>query len=55
MERKYEFKNGTIVVTSSKTCDQEKLKKATEEFIKKVMHGGYKNGNTNSTRNLNKK
>lgn len=55
MERKYEFENGTIVVTTLETCDRERLKKVTEEFVKKVIHGGKKYGNTNSTRNLNEK
>lgn len=55
MERVYKFKNGTIVVTVPKSCDREELKKATEEFMKKVMKEVNKNGNSNSSRNIRKK
>lgn len=55
MEKIYRYENATICVTSTKTCDQENLKKATENFLKKVMRGGKQYGNTNSTRNLNEK
>ena len=55
MEKIYEYKNATIVVTLSESCDQEKIRRVTEEFVKKVIRGGKKYGNTNSTRNLNEK
>lgn len=47
MERVYEFENGTIYVTLPETSDREKLRKVTEEFLKKVIYGGIKNGNSN--------
>jgi hypothetical protein len=52
MKRIYEYKNGTIYVTLPETCDREKLRKVTEEFLKKVMYGGRKNGNSNTRTNI---
>ena len=46
MERVYKFRNGTIVVTSPKTCDREELKRLTEVFLKKAISGGKKNGDS---------
>ena len=48
MEKTYKFKNGTIVVTLPESCDREKLRKVTEEFLKKVMYGGINNVNNNT-------
>ena len=47
MEKTYKCKNGTIVVTLPKSCDREKLKKVTEEFLRKVLSEGKKNGDSN--------
>ena len=55
MERIYEYKNGTIYVTLPETCDREKLRKVTEDFLKKVMYGGVKNGDSNTRKNIRKK
>lgn len=55
MERIYECKNGTIYVTLPESCDREKLRKVTEEFLKKVIYGGKKNGDSNPTRNFREK
>ena len=52
MKRTYKYKNGTIYVTLPETCDREKLRKVTEEFLKKVMYGGVNNGNSNTRRNF---
>lgn len=52
MEKKYEYENGTIYVKLPEACDREKLRKVTEEFLKKVMYGGTKNGNSNTCRNF---
>ena len=49
MKRIYKCKNGTIYVTLPETCDREKLRKVTEEFLKKVISGGKENGNSNQT------
>ena len=49
MQRTYEYKNGTIYVTLPETCDREKLRKVTEDFLKKVISGGKKNGNSNTS------
>ena len=55
MEKIYECKNGTIYVTLPKTCDREKLKKATEVFLRKVISGGKKNGYSDTSRNFREK
>jgi hypothetical protein len=55
MEKIYEFENGTIHVMIPETCDRDNLRKVTEDFLKKVMYGGSKNGNSNSCRNFRKK
>ena len=49
MEKIYKFKNGTIFVTLPESCDREKLKKVTEEFLKKVISEGKKNDNSNTS------
>ena len=54
MKRTYEYKNGTIYVTVPETCDREKLRKVTEEFLKKVIYGGINNGNSNTRKNFRK-
>lgn len=55
MEKVYKCKNGIIVVTLPESCDRDKLKKVTEDFLKKVMYGGIKNGDSNTSRNIRKK
>ena len=52
MEKAYKRKNGTIFVTLPESCDREKLKQVTEEFLKKVISGGKKNGNTDTSGNF---
>lgn len=47
MQRVYEYEKGTIYVTLPESCDREKLRKVTEEFLKKVISGGKKHGNAN--------
>ena len=54
MERIYKYKNGTIYVTVPETCDREKLRKVTEEFLKKAI-GGKNNGNSDTSRNFREK
>lgn len=55
MEKVYKHENGTIYVTLPESCDREKLKKITEDFLKKVISGGIKNGNSNTSRDFRKK
>lgn len=52
MKKKYEYENGIIYVTLPETCDREKLRQVTEEFLKKVIYGGLKNGNSNTSRDF---
>ena len=49
MDKVYKCKNGTIYVTLPETCDREKLRKVTEDFLKKVIYGGKKNVNSNKS------
>lgn len=49
MKRTYNYKNGTIYVLGLDTYDQDKLKKATEIFLKKIINGGNKYGNGNTS------
>lgn len=55
MKRVYKYENGTIYVTLPETCDREKLRKVTEDFLKKVMYGGVRNDNGNTRKNFRKK
>lgn len=54
MERVYTYKNAIIYIRSLDTYDRENLKKATEDFLKKVIIGGKKNGNSNTSRDFSK-
>lgn len=48
MEKVYKCKNGTITVMLPESCDREKLKRVTEDFLKKVLKGGSINVNSNT-------
>lgn len=54
MKKKYEYESGTIYVTVPENHDRERLRKVTEEFLKKVIYGGSKNGNGNTSTNFRK-
>ena len=56
MEKTYKCKNGTIFVTLPDSCDREKLKSVTEDFLKKVISGGKsENGYSNSSKDFREK
>lgn len=55
MEKIYRYDNGTIYVVNLDNYDREKLKKATEVFLKKIISGGKKNGDSNSSRDFREK
>ena len=55
MKRTYEYKNGIIHVTLPESCDREKLRRVTEEFLRKVIIGGTKNGDSNTRTNFREK
>ena len=55
MEKIYKTKNGIIYVTIPETCDREKLRKVTEEFLKKVISEGKKYGDSDTSRNFREK
>ena len=52
MEKIYKNKNGVIHVTVPDECDRDKLRKLTEDFMKKVIRGGKQNGNSNTTNHI---
>ena len=54
MKKTYRYKNGTIYVTLPESCDREKLKKATEEFLRKASSGGTKHGDSNQAKHFRK-
>ena len=54
MDKTHKYRSGTIYVTLPESCDREELKKVTEEFLKKVINGGKKDGNSDSSRNFRK-
>ena len=55
MKRIYECQNGTVYVTLPESCDREKLRQVTEDFLKKVISGGSNNGNSNTSGDIRKK
>ena len=55
MEKVYKYDNATIYVTSTKSCNRQELVRATEEFVRKVISGGNKNGYIDKTRDFGKK
>lgn len=54
MEKIYKYENATIYVTLSETSDHEELKKATENFLRKVISEVGNNGNCNQSRIIRK-
>ena len=55
MEKVYKNQNGTIYVELPESSDREKLRKVTEDFLKKVINGGSRNEHINTTRNFREK
>lgn len=55
MEKIYKYDNATIYILNFDNYNRENLKKATEVFLKKVISGGKKNGNSNTTRDFREK
>ena len=55
MEKIYKYDNATIYILNLDSYNREGLKKATEVFLRKVISGGKKNGDSNTTRNIRKK
>lgn len=55
MDKAYRYRSGTIYVELPDSCDREALRKVTEEFLKKVISEGKKNGNSNTSTNLREK
>ena len=53
MQRVFKRQNGTVYVTLSKSCD-DILKRATENFLKKVMNGEKNYGDSNTTNYIRK-
>lgn len=55
MNKSYKCKNGIIDVELPESCDRSKLIHITEDFMKKVLKGVNKYGNSNSSGNFRKK
>lgn len=56
MKKTYKYENCTVNVhIPDDNCFQERLRKASENFMKKVINGGNKNGDSNTSKNLRKK
>ena len=49
MKKTYKYENGTIYILGLDTYDREKFKKATEIFLKKIIIGGTKYGDSNTS------
>lgn len=54
MKKVYRNQNGVIFVELPESSDRENLKKATEDFLKKVLSGGSKHGYVDKTRGFRK-
>lgn len=55
LERKYEYKNGIIYIRNLDKLDTQKIHKATESFLRKVIaerEGRKKNGNIDKSRDF---
>ena len=56
MERIYKYENCTVIVhIPDDDCFQERLCKASENFMKKVIGGGSRHGNGNTSKNFREK
>ena len=56
MKKTYKYENCTVNVhIPDDDYFQERLRKASENFMKKVINGGRKNGNGNPSRNFREK
>ena len=53
MEKIYTYENGKIIVVLPN--DLSNLKKATEDFMRNVIKGGFEHGNRRSSRDIRKK
>ena len=53
MEKIYTYENAIVTVVLPK--DQKRLREATEDFLRKLNKEGYFNGNSNTSRALDKK
>ena len=55
MEKIYKYDNATIYILGLDSYNRESLKKATEVFLRKVINGGKRHGNSNTTGNFREK
>lgn len=55
MEKSYNFKNGTVYVIAPDTYDHEGLRKATEDFLRKVIKERMRNDHSNTSGNIREK
>ena len=55
MKKTYNYKNGTIYVIAPDTYDYDGLRKATEDFLRKVIKERIRNGDGNTSGNIREK
>ena len=55
MEKIYKYDNATIYILGLESYNRESLMKATEVFLRKVISGGRKNGDSNTSRDFREK
>ena len=55
MEKIYKYDNATIYILGLDSYNRESLKKSTEVFLRKVINGGKKNGDSNTSGNFREK
>lgn len=54
MRKTYRYDNALVHIVSLDKYDRENFKKATQEFLRKVMREETKNGNSNTRTNIRK-
>lgn len=54
MRKTYRYDNALVHILSLDTYDRENFKKATQEFLRKVIREGARNGNSNTRTNIRK-
>lgn len=55
MRKTYRYDNALVHIVSLDKYDRENFKKATQEFLKKVMREGKRNGNSDTRRDFREK
>lgn len=54
MRKIYNYENATIIVVNTNVCTSERIRKATEKFMKKVIKERGTYGNSDTTKHFRK-